>query len=316
MSQVARLFGFQVFNPEAAALPIETASSTAWTPATAFVAADHLSSLVRDGMLRRRLGSDAQHQSSQLPADALFALCVMDLHGSIFHAYEAGWCPLVQLHPRPHQLSMQQQQADVVSAAGCHLMLCELSLYFLIWTEAANVRHCPEAMWFLFWCCCHAPAFVELSSTCAGACAGCGHQAPLGVSLRDFRVHCRNEHQVRDSYLEPIECISLCSRHPLDLTAPPTPSFAWLRQALILKGKQLGTPLPAACFPADWQQEPGSGRDATAAEAYIQGAISSEEAAVVTELVAHGDGGAWCNRVITPLFLVMAHEVRWEVIGE
>ena len=30
-------------------------------------------------------------------------------------------------------------------------LLCELALYFLIYSEAANVRHCPEALWFLYW---------------------------------------------------------------------------------------------------------------------------------------------------------------------
>ena len=30
-------------------------------------------------------------------------------------------------------------------------MLQDLALYFLIWTEGANVRHLPEAIWWLFW---------------------------------------------------------------------------------------------------------------------------------------------------------------------
>ncbi len=33
-----------------------------------------------------------------------------------------------------------------------HAMLCELSLYFLMYTEGANLRHTPELVWFLFWC--------------------------------------------------------------------------------------------------------------------------------------------------------------------
>ena len=27
----------------------------------------------------------------------------------------------------------------------------ELALYFLLYTEAANLRHLPEGLWFLFW---------------------------------------------------------------------------------------------------------------------------------------------------------------------
>jgi hypothetical protein len=31
-------------------------------------------------------------------------------------------------------------------------LLEELSLYFLMYSEGANLRHTPEALWFLFWC--------------------------------------------------------------------------------------------------------------------------------------------------------------------
>ena len=57
--QVARLFGFQVFNRAtapsvaAAASGSPPSSPLQWTPATAFVAGDHLTALLRDGALRR-----------------------------------------------------------------------------------------------------------------------------------------------------------------------------------------------------------------------------------------------------------------------
>ena len=58
--QVARLFGFQVFNQATAAAPVAAAASGSpplsplqWTAATAFVAGDHLTALLRDGALRR-----------------------------------------------------------------------------------------------------------------------------------------------------------------------------------------------------------------------------------------------------------------------
>ncbi len=31
-------------------------------------------------------------------------------------------------------------------------LLEELALYFLMYSEGANLRHTPEALWFLFWC--------------------------------------------------------------------------------------------------------------------------------------------------------------------
>jgi hypothetical protein len=31
-------------------------------------------------------------------------------------------------------------------------LLEELALYFLMYSESANLRHTPEALWFLFWC--------------------------------------------------------------------------------------------------------------------------------------------------------------------
>ena len=62
--------------------------------------------------------------------------------------------------------------------------------------EAANLRHCPEALWFLFWVCCHSHAFTALAS---GEGGGGGQQeasAPGGAVLRDWRVRCRNVYQV------------------------------------------------------------------------------------------------------------------------
>ena len=105
--QCARLFGFQVFNI--------SSSKTEWTPATAFVAADHLCSLLRDGILRRRLHYMATDQpsmaaylsdsSSTAPFSRLLAESLVCLHSSIFHPYETHYCPLVGLRPRLSQLS-------------------------------------------------------------------------------------------------------------------------------------------------------------------------------------------------------------------
>ena len=46
-------------------------------------------------------------------------------------------------------------------------------------------------------------------------------------------------------------------------------------------------------------------------------ALELEPKAVPTvfELAREGDGGFWLDRVITPLFLVLAHEVRYGTHG-
>lgn len=34
-------------------------------------------------------------------------------------------------------------------------MLTELALYYLIYTESSSMRHTPELLWFIYWCCNH-----------------------------------------------------------------------------------------------------------------------------------------------------------------
>ena len=74
------------------------------------------------------------------------------------------------------------------------VLLAELSLYFLIFTEAANLRHCPEALWFLFWCSSHSPAFAAFASRPVELATP--QKVPVGYSLRDWRIQCRNLFQV------------------------------------------------------------------------------------------------------------------------
>ena len=63
-------------------------------------------------------------------------------------------------------------------------------------SEAANLRHCPEALWFLFWVCCHSHAFTALASGEGGGGGQPEANAPGGAVLRDWRVRCRNVYQV------------------------------------------------------------------------------------------------------------------------
>lgn len=69
--QVARLFGFQIFNQSAPSTKpsggIRSPGAPRWTPATAFVAGDHLCALLRDGFLRRLQMADLR-DSAESPA--------------------------------------------------------------------------------------------------------------------------------------------------------------------------------------------------------------------------------------------------------
>ena len=137
--------------------------------------------------------ADSDSSAQMKPFSRMLAESVVALHSTIFHAYETHWCPLVRLKPRLRQLSDLQNSAKATSEAGCQMLLAELSLYFLIYSEAANIRHCPEATWFLFWICAHSPAFASLSTQpYAWQCP----PLPVHYNLRDWRVHCRNQHQV------------------------------------------------------------------------------------------------------------------------
>ena len=57
--------------------------------------------------------------------------------------------------PRPVELGEPWSAAVITSFASdvqeWEWQLEELALYFLLWSEAANLRHLPECLWFLYW---------------------------------------------------------------------------------------------------------------------------------------------------------------------
>lgn len=50
------------------------------------------------------------------------------------------------------------------------LQLAQLGLYFLLWTEAANLRHTPELMWLLYHIMLSSSNFNKVSQCVCGAC--------------------------------------------------------------------------------------------------------------------------------------------------
>ena len=53
------------------------------------------------------------------------------------------------IHLRP--CSIYTLTCALIGAQLWEYQLEELALYFLLYTEGANLRHLPEGLWFLFW---------------------------------------------------------------------------------------------------------------------------------------------------------------------
>jgi hypothetical protein len=80
-----------------------------------------------------------------------FGKAVWRLHSTIFAPYRV-WADHQRVadFPEKQVSSMWEGPLD-----GHHQMvtgLLDLCVYFCLWTEAANLKHMPESLWFLYWC--------------------------------------------------------------------------------------------------------------------------------------------------------------------
>ena len=82
--------------------------------------------------------------------DDRFERAIYRLHAGIFQAYR-DWCTHVELLPRLPQLEYEAFCEIRGQILEWEFLLEELALYFLIYSEAANLRHMPEALWFIYW---------------------------------------------------------------------------------------------------------------------------------------------------------------------
>ena len=80
-----------------------------------------------------------------------FKRAVHRLHGAIFNGYK-DWCHHVELPQYVPDASYEFLRKEKLDLEEWELLLDELSLYFLVYSEAANLRHLPEGLWFLYWC--------------------------------------------------------------------------------------------------------------------------------------------------------------------
>lgn len=81
-------YGLQGYNAE-------------WTPATIFVASDHLVALlVKNYFIRRDKGDDERQEER-------FAKAVFELHTTIFYSYEEQWTHMHGLSIRPQVMQVR-----------------------------------------------------------------------------------------------------------------------------------------------------------------------------------------------------------------
>ncbi|KAG1671275.1 hypothetical protein FOA52_010846 [Chlamydomonas sp. UWO 241] len=268
---VARAFGFQAFNLNPATVDL---SQSQYVPATAFLAGDHVQELLGNEVLRTHaVGGPEEGLSFDVTVRQRFCRAVWQLHSTIFGAYRT-WLSHVGLpHARLAAAESALTGAAWDDAGAVNGLLMELGAYFLLWSEASSLRHCPEALWFLYHAMSMSPAMARLWECCAGL-------VPI-PGARDRRLVMRNLLQAD------IGTLQASFRH-----------FPWnglpasnLEMLSALAGK-----LPAP-----------SGAPAARGTSLAHPLQGDE--ALLEDLVAMGDGGSFMDRVIQPLFVVVAFEM-------
>lgn len=99
-----------------------------------------------------------------------FILSAWDLHGKVMHNY-FKWCDHVGLPYRPASQNEWFSRGEPFSDESCNMIVSEVALSYLIWTEGHNLRYLPEMLNFLYWTMRFSPQFEEaafVSSTNRG----------------------------------------------------------------------------------------------------------------------------------------------------
>lgn len=117
---------------------------------------------------------------------AAFGKAVWRLHVSMFSPYE-DWAA----HQRVKAFGDDSWASEVTSSHTTIMAaLLDLCTFFCLWTEAANLRHMPESIWFFYWCehLTDAPSAAQHASATTAAAASTSktlmlHQATLNITL-------------------------------------------------------------------------------------------------------------------------------------
>eukprot|EP00892_Ulva_mutabilis_P001697 jgi/Ulvmu1/11528/UM078_0017.1 len=281
---VCRKFQFQCFNyvDDKGKGTLSVGDARSCSPATAFVVSDHLGQL---------LVTDAMPREAQDNVMVAFGNAVWRLHVSMFSPYE-DWVTHQRFHPFPHDSWKKDSTASPKTIMAA---LLDLSAYFCLWTEAANLRHMPESIWFFYWSMQHSPNFEQLSEQLVGSSS---KQGELGqnimafafsadegyLRLRQRRVDLRNQHmrlihKERERYHRQIP-------FNVDSNQAPVSTYDWLTVA-----------------------QPAFIGNVVHWDAIRPANASEQDRALLWDLVLFGDGGAFVDRIVTPVFRALAYEI-------
>ncbi|GLC72072.1 hypothetical protein PLESTF_001201000 [Pleodorina starrii] len=327
---VARAFGFQTFNN--ASEPWSGRGSQ-WMPSTAFLASDHLETLLlrnvmprlveeEDGQQRVGGGADTAATtngssdkagavgvgdntktkfgaatSSPQQQETAFARSVWELHSHIFLSYQGdgGWCRQVGLAPRRAALEAEVLSSSQRGAADGEVvaaLLAELALYFLLYSEAANLRHTPELMWFLFWAAAHSAAFERLWKD------GLTQRPAEREQLRNARAR---RVAMRNALDAPLRAAREILGHDPAASYPDA-----CAQAAMQLVDRLPELMPVLGLPSTDSDLTSSDTDPCSADLSLSCVASRE---LFADLVCYGDGGFWTDVIVSPLFTVLAFEI-------
>ncbi|KAL4451723.1 hypothetical protein ABPG75_007385 [Micractinium tetrahymenae] len=263
--RLGRHFGFQAFNLD----PRSESKEPLYVPATIFLVTDHLYHLLVKNYMRRDKaeGNDEDR----------WMRAVYRLHATIFQGYR-DWCRHVDLPERISELTLEKlrEGGEVVE---WEYLLEELALWFLLYSEGANLRHVPEAMWFLYWCMRNSHEkqmqITVPPPTDQRSAAFIARSPDLAKDLMKLRIHLRNKYQKQ------------IAQWRAEQGARADGEMRSIQElAAIHKGVK-------AAIQASGLIDSGRSRDIN----------------MVAEMVAYGDSGAFLDKIVTPVFAFLAIEV-------
>ena len=196
----------------------------------------------------------------------------------MFRSYQL-WCDHVKLPTRPQSQSEWFDTADPFSDEACNVIVSELALSYLIWTEAHNLRHLPELLNFLFWVMRFSSVFEDAANVPSSA-RGSNLSVPY------------NPETVRD-------ITQLCSLHLIGWQPVED-----LRQARSKLRQSFSAQIE------DWRDVcVKEGVEPTLQFICQSTRVEKNDAQILRELVLNGDGGDFLDLVVQPIFNFLATEV-------
>ena len=190
------------------------------------------------------------------------------------------WCDHVGLPARPSSQNEWFNKAEPFSDEACNMIVAEVALSYLIWTEAHNLRYLPELLNFIFWTMRFSPAFEEAANVSQN---GRGNIQPVpndpeavGCSMLARSVPQRSVMQI----------VANLRQYREDFRR----SY-WV-QIMRLRDR--------------WQNE---GVEPTPKLISQYTGVGDNEAPILGEIIRNGDGGDFLDLMVQPIFSFLAVEV-------